>query len=198
MMTALLFGFTTVVALAYATLSKILSGTTAAGLLFVGLLFAATLSMPRSFLIEEEQGTGDMLRLIARPHSVFWGKSLFNFAQMLVTGILFTGLSIFLMRIEVPHPGLLAASLFGTSATLAGGVTLTGSLVAQAANRSALASAVSLPLLLPLALLAVSGFRVAFGDGEYLGGVSAGYGLICYGVACFAVGPYLFAAVWKS
>jgi heme exporter protein B len=197
-LTAVLFGFTTVVALAYATFSKTLSGTISAGLLFVGLLFSAILSMPRTFLVEEEQGTGDLLRLLARPHAVFWGKALFNLAQMLVTSLVLAALFVLLMRVPVTVPWLLGVSLFGSAASLAAGVTLSGALVAQAANRAALAAAVALPLLLPMAALAVAGLRVALGDGQMAGGVSAGIGLICYGVASFAIGPYLFAAVWKS
>ncbi|AIE85877.1 ABC transporter involved in cytochrome c biogenesis, CcmB subunit [Fimbriimonas ginsengisoli Gsoil 348] len=197
-LTACLFGFTTVVALAYATFSKTLSGTIAGGLLFVGLLFASVLSMPRTFLVEEEQGTGDMLRLLARPHAVFWGKALFNFAQMLVVSFVLAGLFVLLMRVPVTVSWLLVVSLIGSSASLAAGVTLSGALVAQAANRAALAAAVALPLLLPMAALAVAGFRVALGDGVLEGGISAGIGLICYGVVSFAIGPYLFAAVWKS
>lgn len=197
-LTAVLFGFTTVVALAYATFTKILSGTIAAGLLFVGFLFAAILSLPRTFLVEEEQGTGDLLRLMARPHAVFWGKALFNFVQMLAICTILTGMFILLLKQPVTVPWLLAVCLVGSAASLAAGVTLSGALVAQAANRTALAAAVALPLLLPLAAMAVAGLRVALGDGQLAGGVSAGLGLVCYGIASFAVGPYLFAAVWKS
>jgi len=197
-MTAGLFSLGTVVAVAFASFSKSLSGTYAAGLYWVALLFAAVLTMPRTFLVEEEQGTGDLLRLMARPHAVFWGKALFNFAQMLLTSAVLAWMFVLLVRVPVHVPWLLGVCLIGSSATLAAGVTLSGALVAQAANRAALAAAVALPLLLPLVALGVSGVRVALGDGQIAGGVGAGLGLVCYGIASFAIGPYLFAAVWKS
>ena len=55
-----------------------------------------------------------------------------------------------------------------------------------------------IPLLLPLIALGVAGMRVALGEGELRGGEEAAFGLLCYGVATLAIGPPLFAAVWKN
>jgi len=40
-------------------------------LISVALLFAAIVALPRTVLVEEEQGTGDLLRLLAKPEDVF-------------------------------------------------------------------------------------------------------------------------------
>jgi heme exporter protein B len=195
--TSALFGIGAVVTLAFATFTTKLNADVASGLLWVGILFASALALPRTFLIEEEQGTGDLLRLVARPHAVFWGKAIYNLLLILVTGALLTGLFVLFTGIEVPDPLLLTASLVGGCASLAGAVTLSGALVAQAANRTALAAAVSTPLVLSVLALGVATSRSAFSPGFVSAWPWAG-GSICYAIVLFAIGPWLFAAVWKS
>lgn len=198
LLTAGLFGLATVVAVAFGTLATKLSGALAAGLLWVALLFAATLALPRTFLAEEEAGTADLLRLYGRPHAVFWGKALFNLVQMTVFSAAFLAIFLVLLDVPVRHPGLAALAVFGGGAALAGSLTLCGALAAPASNRTALAAAVALPLLVPMIAIGVAALRVAFGVGLWEGGLRAGFGILGYAVLTFAVGPYVFAAVWKS
>ena len=198
LLTAGLFSVVAVVAIAFAVAGRALAGDLAAGMLWVTLLFASAISLPRAFVVEDEQGTGDLLRLMAQPHAVFWGKALFNLLQMLITSAVLAVLFSVLTGTEVSHGALYAASLAAGSAALAGTVTLCGALVAQAANRWTLAGAVSLPLLLPMIALGVAATRVAFGFGGLPGGVTACVGLACYAVATLAAGPYVFAAVWRN
>lgn len=195
-----LFSAVAVVALALAAYRQRLEPSMAAGLIWVSLLFASAIAIPRSFTLEEEQGTGDLLRLWARPHAVFWGKALYNLGQMFVTALVVTVLFLGLTdRTEaVTNPGQLAVALFGGCVALAGTGTLCGAIVAQAKNRSALAGALALPLLLPLVFLAVEALRIPLGGGDPANGWRGAFGLVAYGVATFAIGPYLYAAIWKS
>lgn len=196
--TGLLFSVVAAIAVSFSAYGVTLGGSIASGLFWVTMLFAAVAALPRTFVVEEEQGTGDLLRLMARPHAVFWGKSLFNLTQMTATGLLLSFLFLVLTDQTLKIPWLFAVSLFGGAASLAGAVTLCGALVAQASNRGALAGAISLPLMVPLIAFAVTGTQVSLGSYGYDGGVRAGFGLCCYAIATFALGPYLFAAVWKS
>ncbi|HEY0868403.1 MAG TPA: heme exporter protein CcmB [Fimbriimonas sp.] len=198
LMSSGLFSLVTVIALAVAAFNRELSPGLSAGLIWVALLFASAISLPRAFLLEEEQGTMDILRLTARPHAIFWGKSLFNLIQMLLTGFFLSFLFLFLTNQTLGNVPLFAVCLLGGCGALAGTVTLCGAIVAQAKNRSALAGALALPLLLPLAFLAVEALRVPLGSGDIMVGWRGAAGLIGYGVATLAIGPYLFAAVWKS
>lgn len=198
LLTAGLFSIVAVVAVAFAAAGQKMAGDLPAGMLWVTLLFASAVSLPRAFVVEDEQGTGDLLRLMARPHAVFWGKALFNLLQMLATALVLALFFAVLTNTAISYLGLYLLGLVAGSAALAGTVTLCGALVAQAANRWTLAGAVSLPLLLPMVALGVSSTRVAFGVGTLEGGVTGCVGLACYAVATFAAGPYLFAAVWKN
>lgn len=185
------------ITLAFATFTTKLNADVASGLLWVGILFASVLALPRTFLIEEELATGDLLRLVARPHAVFWGKALYNLALILVAGTALTLLFVMFTGLTVPDPLLMAASIFGGCTCLAGAVTLSGALVAQAANRTALAAAVSTPLVLFVLALGVATSRSAFSPGLGNAWPWAG-GTVCFAIVLFALGPWLFAAVWKS
>ncbi len=198
LMTAGLFGLVTVVAIAMSSFGITLGGTLASGLMWVALLFASAVAMPRIFLIEEEQRTGDLLRMWARPHAVFWGKCLYNVLQMLLTGLFLSALFFVLTSRAIEIGWLYFVSMFGGCIALASVVTLCGALVSQAANRSAMAAAISVPLLLPLVALGVSSMKVSLGDGSLPDGLKAGVGLIGYAALTMAVGPALFASVWKS
>lgn len=181
-----------------ATFNLKLSGNLAAGLLWSAILFASVPSLPRTFLVEEELGTGDLLRQWARPHAVYWGKVLFNVLQGVLTGIALSVLFLGFSGMSVAIPWLFSLSLVGGTTALAGTVTLCGALVAKAANRAALAGAISVPLLLPLVAIGVSSMRVALGSGVYLSGVLATVGLYGYAAFTLSIAPWLFASVWKS
>jgi heme exporter protein B len=198
LLTSGLFSLVSVIAIAFSTMSVKVTPTTAAGLYWITLLFSSMISLPRAFTIEEELGTGDLLRLVARPHAVFWGKVLFNLILVILTAALLGTLFFVLANVSIARPGLFVLSMMGAVLALAGGVTLSGALVAQASNRAALAGAIALPLLVPLTAIGVAALRVAFGDSGEAAGFQAAIGLLCYGTASFAIGPYLYAAVWKN
>jgi heme exporter protein B len=198
LMTAGLFGLVAVFSLAFAAYGIKLSGTLSAGLLWVGLMFAATLTLPRAMLQEEEAGTADLLRQWSRPHPVYWGKIAFNSLLMSVEGLMLTLLFVVLTEQEpTSWPLLLCATVTGGIA-IAAAVTLCGVVVARAANRTALAAAIGAPLLLPLASLGIGAMRGAFGDGLIAQGWQLTGALVGYAATLLAIGPYLYAAVWKS
>ncbi len=209
LITGCLYGVATVLAVAFAFFNKdpnrqdetfrdFPMKDLCASLVWSILLFSSLLSLPRAFLAEEENGTADLLRLMARPHAVFWGKTIFNLLQTWVGGLLLGTLFVLFVRLEVKEPLLFAACLLSGGAAVAGAVTLCGAIVAQAANRAALAGAVSIPLLLPLLQWGVTGMQAAFGTHPLQNGWNAAGGMAAYSVLAVVVGPYIYAAVWKS
>ena len=198
LITAALFSIVTVVALAFAAYNTRLSGTITAGMIWVAILFATIVSIPRIFLSEEEFGTMDLLRLTARPHAVFWGKTLFSLAQSVLTGVLLSGMFLAFVGQPVLDPLLFWSSVLVGSACLSSTVTLCGALVAQTANRSALAAAIAVPLLLPVMTMAVAAMRGSLGAGFHEQAVISAVGLFGYAVLSQTIGPGLFAFIWKS
>lgn len=196
----LLFGIFTVVTISFATFDLAISPQLASGLLGTALLFAAIVGLPRVILIEEEQGTGDLLRLLAKPEDVYWGKAVYNLLFMAITAIVVSILFLGFTHIGVGNLPLFVICLAGSCMSYAGTVTLCGALVAHASNRTALAGVLAVPLLLPLSFMAVSGLRVALdlnGSFNLTRGFISGIGLVLYGAATLSVGSYLFGAVWK-
>jgi heme exporter protein B len=197
LLTGGLFSLLAVVSIMFAAYNMRLTPTMAAGLLWVIFLFAGVAALPRSFIAEEENGTGDLLRVTANPHSVFWGKALFNAALTLATACVLTFLFVVVMNLSVAHLDLMVAGLVGGALALSGAVTLCGALAARAASRQALAGAIALPLVIPVAVWGVTSLRVALGEPGYDAGRAAAIGLIAYGIVSNAVGPFIYAVLWK-
>jgi ABC-type transport system involved in cytochrome c biogenesis permease component len=168
-----------------------------AGLYWLILIFSASITLPRTFLQEEESRTADFWRLVASPEVVFWGKSLFNAIQMLIATTLVSVTYIVMLRQKVEQPLTFILTALGGSSAVSSSVTLAGAIAAPASNRNAVAAAIALPQLGFLVSLGVTGTSTAFGEG-LRGGELASLGMLAYAVAVTAIGPVIYARIWKS
>lgn len=164
----------------------------------MALLFAAVVALPRSFVSEEEQGTADLLRMLADPAAVFWGKAIFNLLVMAVTGLLLGCVYVQLAGIEVSDWAVFVMVLVGGCGALSGTVTICSALVSQAQNRGVLAGAIALPLLIPFVFLGVAALRFSLGEGSWSGSWPSILGIYLYALAGYSVGPVFFESVWKA
>lgn len=168
-----------------------------AGIYWIILIFAASVSLPRTFIQEEENRTADFWRLMARPEAVFWGKSLFNIVQMLVATTIMSILFIGMSHIPVVNPLLFVLTSLGGAIAIASTVTITGAIAAPANNRSALAAGISVPILLFLVSLGVSGTATAFGE-SLIGGEKTPIVMVLYAIAVTVMGPVVYSKIWKA
>jgi heme exporter protein B len=198
LLTAGLFSLVSVVTIALATYNMRVPPTMAAGLYWVIVMFAIVASLPRTFIAEEELLTGDLLRLTARPHAVYWGKQVFGLLQAWVTALFVAGLFFLLANQPIKDPVLMMGSILAGTAALSSAVTFCGALAARATNRQALAAAIALPQILPVSTWAVTAMRAALGDGFADSGRLAVLGLAGYAILAMVNGPYLYAALWKK
>ncbi len=196
--TSALFSVLAVVAMGFASYGQRPGPTLAAGMLSVTLLFSAVVALPRTFLIEHEQGTFDLLRLTTRPEAAFSGKALYNLIQMSITAMAVATLFSVLTNRDVQVPWLFVLGLVATAGSLSYGVSICSALVITASNRWLLVGAIAVPLLLPQMSLCVGLFRVAFGEGSLFGGIQCLVGLVGYAVAMAAMGAPLAALVWRT
>ncbi|MBS1717397.1 MAG: heme exporter protein CcmB [Armatimonadetes bacterium] len=194
----LLLSLTTVFVMSFAFYGRTLTGEGAAGMLWAALLFAGVGSLNRAFVAEDENGTGDLLRLWARPYSVYWGKMIFAFLVMTVTAFLVTLLFVVTSSLDVKSPLLLVTSLVGGCGCLAEIVTLSSAIVSRGNSRSALAGVVALPQLIPLVALGAGATRAAFGVGDLGNGFFTCVGIWAYTLLVVSLGPHVFAAIWKD
>lgn len=168
----------------------------AAGLYWLVLVFVGSITLPRTFLQEEENRTADFWRMLARPEAVFWGKALFNILQMLVTALLLSMGLLLMLQLPVLHWGTFISSAILGSIAIAITVTLAGSLASAAKNRYAVCAAISVPLLVIVVNLGVTG--TAFSLGEFLKqGERGPIAMLLYCIGASALGPVVYCKVWK-
>lgn len=137
----------------------------AAALLWVVILFAATVGLGRAFVAEEERGTVLLLQLTLRPSAVYGGKLLFNAALQLALNFVAAFLFLILVAPPLHAPGLLAVVLALGALGLAGATTLLSALIARAASSGPLLAVLAFPVLIPLLFSAVRATRLAFEGG---------------------------------
>lgn len=168
----------------------------AAGMLAVTILFCAATVVPRTFLAEEDQGTLELFRLYVDPSAAFVGKLAYTVLQMIVSSALSTVLFSEMVQMPTANFSFLygGALLFGLA--LAGGLSFASALVSGAVNRWTLASAVGIPLLLPIVVLAVISIRHGYGAGRYLESLQSLIGLGGMALCCLALGPSLAPWIW--
>lgn len=196
--TAFMLSGVTVFTLAFAFYGRELTSEAAAGMLWAALLFAGVGTLTRVFVAEEEQGTGDLLRMWARPHAVYWGKFAFATLQMAATAGVVALLFLVLTGVGVANYSLLAVTLLGGSLALAGMVTLVSAMISRGNNRSTLAGVVAMPLLVPLVAMGVSAVRCSLSGQAISGGWLSCAGVWEYTAVVLAMSPFQFAAIWSE
>lgn len=196
--TAFMLSGVTVFTLAFAFYGRDLTSEAASGMLWAALLLAGVGTLTRAFVAEEEQGTGDLLRMWARPHAVYWGKATFAFLQMVATSFVVSLLFFILTGVSVFSYLMMTLTLVGGSAALAGMISLVSALISRGSNRGTLAGVVAMPLLIPLVALGVTAVRASIDGNSQTAGWSSCAGVWMYTLLVLATAPYQFAAVWSE
>jgi heme exporter protein B len=168
-----------------------------AGLYWLTLVFSGSITLPRTFLIEEENRSADFWRLVSRPEAVFYGKALFNMVQMLIATLFVTVGFVVMIQVKVVDPKSLILNAIGGAVAISSTATLAGAIAAPANNRSSLATAISAPLLCFMVNMGITGTAFSFGEG--LDGGNLGFiAMIAYAVAATVIGPEVYSRIWKS
>lgn len=200
------YGLNTVLAFVVASLMVVLFALRAedlhlearSGLIWIIILFASMAALPRSFVSETDQGTFDLLRLHFCAPPVFAGKLMYNFLFTVMVSIFTLILYLFFMGITVQNWGILLLSLVFGSLGLSSVSTLLASLVAQSAQRGAIFSVLSIPLLIPLILILANTTFVGFFGESDGGSINDIMALIGFAGATVTAGSLLFDFVWDE
>lgn len=197
-----LFAFTTLVVV---SLSLGPAGTSAAArpfvpvLLWLILLFAASAGLPRTFVHEEESRTAIVLRLTARPSSLFCGKVLYNLTLLLAIQIVTVPLFLGMLQMPVQAPQQLVLALLVGGYGLAVGSTLIAAMVAQAQAKGPLFAVLAFPVLMPLLKFAIDATLGASAtDAVLLDQASVALSLaVMYDLTLTVAGLMLFPVIWN-
>ena len=168
-----------------------------AGIYWMILVFSASVSLTRTFLLEEDNRTADFWRLMARPEAVYWGKALFNILQMLIATALMSVAFIILVKVHIDDSLTFITTAIGGAISIAMTVTLAGAIAAPANNRYTLAAAISVPILIVLVNIGITGTATACGEG-LKDGQRAGIVMFAYAAAACSIGPVVYSKIWKG
>jgi len=195
--TAALFGLNAAVAMTLASYTVRLSPPVAASLVVVLLVFSALFSVPRSFISEDEQGTVDLLVMVADVETAYWGKVIFQSVAQILTGFVVSVVFCAASGTAVQNVGLLFGSVAGITLSLALSLSLAGALVVGATNRWVLAAVVSLPLVVPTIFLGYGLVLTAFDPSMGKNVQQYAIGLAGASLISGALGPTLVREAWK-
>ena len=167
-------------------------------LLWIVILFSASIGLGRSFVSEEETGTVLLLQLNTRASMVFAGKLLYTL--VLVLGLNAVAVAVFLVVLDVPvrSPGLLLATLGLGALGLSGATTLLAALIARAARSGPLLPVLLLPLLTPLLLSVVAATRKAILGAGWVAAQAEMLTLVGFAGATISAATLLFDFVWTD
>jgi heme exporter protein B len=169
-----------------------------AALLWIVILFSASIGLGRAFVSEEERGTVLLLQLNTRPSMVYAGKLLFNILLVLGLNAVALGLFLVLLGVPVPAPGLLLATLGLGALGLSGATTLLAAIIARTARRGPLLPVLLLPLLMPLLLSVVSATQKAILGAGWAAAQSELFTLVGFAGTTISASVLLFDYVWQD
>lgn len=169
-----------------------------AALLWIVILFSASIGLGRAFVSEEERGTILLLQLNTRPSMVYAGKLLFNIVLVLSLSTLALGLFLVLLGIPLLAPGLLLTTLGLGALGLSGATTLLAAIIARTARQGPLLPVLLLPLLMPLLLSGVSATRKAILGAGWMAAQSELLTLVGFAGTTISASVLLFDYVWRD
>jgi heme exporter protein B len=168
-------------------------------LVWIVILFSASIGLGRSFVAEEERGTVLLLQLNVPGSQVYAGKLVFNYLLLLAVNAVAVGVFAFLLGLEITDPGLLVLSLILGSLGLAGSTTLLSAIIARTSNKGPLLPVLLFPLLIPLLLSVVSASRNALSGGSGFDGSLADLTtLVGFAGVVITASFLLFDFVWNE
>lgn len=196
--TVLAFVGASLLLILFALNAEQLPATAQSALVWIVILFAALSSLSRSFVMETDKRTYNLLRLHSRALEVFLGKLCFNYLFTLAVNCATFIAYIFLLGIPIIDSSAFLLILILGTAGLSGVATMLGAIVSQADRKGAIFSVLSLPLLFPLILILVQLTKAALIEGftqHYLDDFLA---LLGYTGTTITAGILLFDYIWEE
>jgi len=167
-------------------------------IVWIVILFAALSSLSRSFVMETDRRTYDLLRLHSSAAEVFVGKLCYNYLFTLsvnvATFIIYTSL----LAMPIADSFAFALVLILGTAGLSGVSTMLGAIVSQADRKGAIFSVLSIPMLFPLILILVRTTKAALIEGLTENYLNDFWALFGYAGVTITAGVLLFDYIWEE
>lgn len=196
--TVLAFVGASLLLILFAMNAEQLAPTPKSALVWIVILFAALSSLSRSFVMETERRTYDLLRLHGKASEIFVGKLCYNFLFTLSVNLATFILYIFLLGMPIADHTAFVLVLFLGTAGLSGVATMLGAIVSQADRKGAIFSVLSIPLLFPLILILVRTTKAALLEGFTENYLDDFWALVGYAGVTITAGILLFDYIWEE
>jgi len=170
-----------------------------AGMLWVVIFFSAMSGLSRTFVTEEERGTGMTLQLHTQPGAVFAGKLMFNI--VLVCGLALASVLLYAALIAgftIKTYGIFIMAVALGSLGFAAAATIIAAIIARASTKGTLYPVLSFPILLPLLLTVINATRLAADGANFEEAFGEFQILISYIVVVGTVSFLVFEYIWKD
>ncbi|MDE2997287.1 MAG: heme exporter protein CcmB [Bacteroidota bacterium] len=195
----LMFVLSSLLLIAFAVGQESVGERMQAALLWIVILFSASIGLGRSFVAEEERGTVLLLQLNVPGSQVFAGKLMFNFLLMLAVDAVALVVFAILLNMVIESWSLLIVALLLGSLGLAGATTLLAAIIARTANKGPLLPVLLFPLLIPLLLSVVRASRAALEGGlGYTGAMGDLQTITLFSGVVITAAVLLFEYVWMD
>lgn len=175
-----------------------LAPTPKSGLVWIVILFSALSSLSRSFVMETERHTFNLLRLHGKASQVYLGKLCYNFLFTFTVNVCTFIIYLFLLNMPIADGWAFLLVLILGTAGLSGVATMLGSIVSQADRKGAIFSVLSIPLLFPLILILVRTTKAALIEGFTENYLNDFWALLGYAGVTVTAGILLFDYIWEE
>lgn len=196
--TVLAFVGASLLLILFALRAEQLPPTPKSGLVWIVILFSALSSLSRSFVMETERHTFDLLRLHGKASQVYLGKLCYNFMFTLTVNVCTFIIYLFLLNMPVADSWAFILVLILGTAGLSGVATMLGAIVSQADRKGAIFSVLSIPLLFPLILILVRTTKAALIEGLTENYLNDFWALLGYAGVTITAGILLFDYIWEE
>ncbi|MCX7879516.1 MAG: heme exporter protein CcmB [Ignavibacteria bacterium] len=197
--TILLFTLISTTVINFSISSETISTQIYTGLLWTVIFFASMTGMLRTFVSEEEKGTVLLLKIFTTPYQVFFGKFLSNLliSSFINIAVIFMFL-LFFDKIKISSPILYALTIFNGGFGIAGCSTIIGAIVAKANVKGALFPILSLPILIPLFLVAIEATNLTIIGNNAEQVIRNNLLIFSYSGLLLTISSLLFEFVWED
>lgn len=196
--TVLAFVGASLLLILFALRAEQLPPTPKSALVWIVILFAALASLSRSFVMETDRRTYDLLRLHGKASEVFVGKLCYNYLFTLSINVATFIIYIFLLGMPIADGLAFVLVLLLGTAGLSGVATMLGAIVSQADRKGAIFSVLSIPLLFPLILILVRTTKAALLEGFTGNYLNDFWALFGYAGVTITAGILLFDYIWEE
>ncbi|HEX6981991.1 MAG TPA: heme exporter protein CcmB [Balneolaceae bacterium] len=196
--TVLAFVGASLLLILFALNAEQLPPTPKSALVWIVILFAALSSLSRSFVMEADRHTFDLLRLHSKASEVFVGKLCYNYLFTLSVNLATFILYIFLLGMPIANGLAFVLVIILGTAGLSGVATMLAAIVSQADRKGAIFSVLSIPLLFPLILILVQTTKAALIEGFTTNYLNDFWALFGYAGVTITAGVLLYDYIWEE